>query len=93
MRDTDTYHARDAGQRLAETLCTSLARPDVPNFDWATCTGPPITSDGRKLLPVVWDGTEMKVPYTTNCASALADNRVLLLTSGHLTTAIAILAQ
>lgn len=35
----------------------------------------------------------MNVPYTTNCAAAKTGDRILLLTVGHLTTAIAILTQ
>ncbi|KFI65765.1 hypothetical protein [Bifidobacterium cuniculi] len=85
----DAYRARDAGQTLAQTLANSLAPPDVPGFDWATCAGPPADN----VLPVILQEAAMSVPYTTNCAAAKSGDRVLLLTVGHLTTAIAILTQ
>ncbi|RYQ36623.1 hypothetical protein [Bifidobacterium pseudolongum] len=87
--DRDTYRARDAGQTLAQALANSLAPPTAPGFDWATCTGTP----ANKLLPVTLQDTAMNVPYTTNCAAAKTGDRILLLTVGHLTTAIAILTQ
>ena len=88
----DTYHARDAGARLAQTLGDALATPTPPNISYGTVTATR-TINGHTRLTVTCAGTTLTdLPCTTTCTSAKTGDRGLLLTADHLTTVIGILA-
>lgn len=90
--DHDTYHARDAGARLTQTLVDNLNPPPAPTINYATVTAIR-TNNGHTTLTVTYAGTTLTdLPCTTNCTNAKTGDRCLLLTANHLTTIIGILA-
>ncbi|MEE1295711.1 MAG: hypothetical protein UHD09_02410 [Bifidobacterium sp.] len=85
--------ARDAGHALGQLLSANLTAPPAPTIRYGTLLRTTLTA-GTLLGDVQLSGGILTgIPMTTACVNAQESDRVIVQTSGHLSTVTGIMAR